>query len=133
MNPDSDKIALLEAIAQQQKINLYERFTEESASVILNLSIQTLRRIRARGEVAFIQVSERRVEYFGFQVVEYLLSKIEEAKCPAQPIKDTKLETIGFPNRREVNTGAAPISTTLQGRQDALASAQRILKKPSKS
>lgn len=106
MNPDSDKMALLEAIAQQQKINLYERFTEESASDIVNLSIQTLRRIRARGEVAFIRVSERRVEYFGFQIVEYLLSKIEEAKCPATTQNESKPLLTGYQSNPVVPRGA---------------------------
>jgi len=120
---------MIEAIATEENIPLYKRFTEAEAADILDVSVPTLRRIRERGEIAYIRVSERRIRYFGLHLCEYFLSKVETVICQETSSSDSKS---AMP--RSQSSPAAPhgASQKMSG-EDALASAQRILGKPPKS
>ncbi len=76
-------------------VPLYRRYTEANASGILGVSPATLKRIRTKGAIAYIRVSDRHVSFFGFQLLEYLLENIE---CPATANENTKSETTGSPS-----------------------------------
>lgn len=130
MSPDIPN--MIEAIAREENIPLYKRFTESEASAILDVSVQTLRRIRERGEIAFIRVSERNIRYFGLHLCQYILSKVEDVICPETPKKDSNSVTTGLTNdHQEYGSDAGTIQN-----QDKLNAAQLALKslnKPKKN
>ena len=121
---------MIEAISTEEDIPLYKRFTEAEAADILQVSIHTLRRIREAGEIAYIRVSERHIRYFGVHLCEYILSKVETVICPDTTNSDSSSAITGSPSNRAAPHGAAPGTTQKLSKQDGLASAQRILKKP---
>ena len=124
---------MIEAIAQEEDIPLYKRFTEAEAAGILQVSVHTLRRIRETGQIAYIRVSERHIRYFGLHLCEYILSKVERVICPDTTSSDSKSATTGSQNNLAAPRGAGRGTTPKPSKQDALASARRILKKPNKS
>lgn len=124
---------MLDAIAQEENISLYKRFTEAEAADILQVSAHTLRRIREAGEIAYIRVSERHIRYFGLHLCEYILSKVETVICPDTTNSDSSSATTGSPSNPAALHGAAPGTIPKLSKQDELASAQRILNKPNKS
>ena len=131
MRDISDRKEALLAIAEQEKISLYQRFTESEASAILGISVQTLRRIRDRGEIAYLRVSERHISFFGIHLCEYLLSKVEEVSCRVTQSKNSNLETSGSVNVKKGQAhGSEHGMMRNQDKLDALASARRILNKP---
>ena len=124
----------IESLAKETGINLYQRFTTESASDILGISIPTLNRIKARGEIAYLRLGDRTVRYFGFQILEYLLKSIEEVTCQNTPQKTaTKSATTGSDNERktEPQLGIACGGTKKLDAAAALASGLAVLRKPS--
>ena len=116
----ADSTEILDAIARESNITLYKRFTEAEAAAILDVSVPTLRRIRERGEIAFIRISERVIRYFGLHLCEYILSKVESQNCPNTTKNDSKSVIIG-------GTGLDGQKGSNIERQEALAAAQRIL------
>lgn len=130
-----DHAEMQEKIAQQMQIKLFERFTTESASVKLGFSVSTLNRIRARGDIAFIKLSDRHIAYFGYQLVDFIIGniRIREESCPNPTKRDSKWETTGYRSKREAIFGAEAISIRQPDKQNALASARRILNAPKSS
>ena len=126
------------AIALQAGITLYQRYSEVEAAKFLEMSLPTLKRRRSAGEIAYVKLGQRMISYWGFQLVEYLLDSIEDKQeqKPWQSTEitksDTKLATTGLASRKEAQHGAERGTTNNLTRQDALASARRILQKPSK-
>ncbi len=90
---------LYHAIAKANGFEVYTTYKEPQAAKLLSLSLSTLSRIRSRGEIGFIQKSERRIDYFGFHLVQYLLA---QQRCPdTPPQKDlSNLETISSASER---------------------------------
>lgn len=118
------------AIAKAEGFELYKTYSEPQAAKFLGVSLSTLSRIRNRTIIGHIRKSERRVEYFGFHLVDYLLA---QQQCPTiQKRKDTKSEISGSQNKAVVQHGAAHGTTPKLSRQDDLASAKRILNGPRK-
>ncbi len=126
------------AIALQAGITLYQRYSEVEAAKFLEMSVPTLKRRRSAGEISYLKLGKRMISYWGFQLVEYLLDSIEDKQETEQwqntdkTTSDTKSVTIGLASRPEVKHGAGHGTTNNLTRQDALASARRILQKPSK-
>ena len=117
------------AIAKAQGFEVYNTYTEPEAARILGIGLSTLSRIRHRGLIGFISKSTRRVGYFGFHLIDYLLA---QQKCPDTPqTNSTKLETIGSPNKPAVLRGAAHGTANAPSKRDVLLCAQSILTKPS--
>jgi predicted DNA-binding transcriptional regulator AlpA len=78
-------------IADSMGIALYARFSENDGAKFLNLPPQSLALIRGQGKISFIQLDTDKVEYFGYQLLEYLLSSVCNAsatqKKSSQPDK----------------------------------------------
>ena len=110
----------------------YRRYSETEVASCLEMSLATLRRIRRAGRISFIQISERKIAFFGFQVLTYLLEQAEGSGC--QTIRNATFNSASSISPREAiaRPGAGPSSTLTLGKRDALASARRILNKPSK-
>ena len=115
------------AIAATQGFEVYETYGEPEAAKILGVSLSTLSRLRNNGMIGFIQKSTRRVGYFGFHLIDYLLA---QQSCPnTQPIKDSKLATIGSANVKMAQVLGSELGTTHNPpKLNAAASARRTLK-----
>jgi len=134
-----DRDILIASIALEEGITLYTRYNETEAARFLQMSPMTLKRRRREGRISCVKTGDRKIAFFGFQLVEYLLDSIEdknvEIETWASTVKETdsKSATTGSPSSPAVRRGAEHGMTPKLSRQDVLASAQRILKKPSKS
>ena len=118
---DADRQAeMQQKIADEMGISLFERFTESEAAAMLGISIQTLRRLRAKGEIAYLRVSKRHVRFFGFQLCDYLIENIEEQICQNETLKkNPKLATTGLANKPEATSGAGLGMITRLDKQNA--------------
>ena len=115
------------AIAQAKGFQVYDTYSEPEAAQILGVSLSTLSRLRHNGSIGFIQKSVRRVGYFGFHLIDYLLA---QQSCPnTQPIKDSKLATTGSANVKMAQVLGSELGTIHNPHKlNAAASARRTLK-----
>lgn len=133
-----DRDVLIAAIALEEGITLYARYNETDAATVLGMSPMTLKRRRRAGQISFVKTGDRKIAFFGFQLVEFLLDSVQdkEREIETWAISETttasKWATSGSLGNQEAPSGAALGMTTPLDKQSALASAQRILKKPSK-
>ena len=132
-----DRDVLIAAIALEEGITLYARYNEVDAARILQMSPMTLKRRRRDGQISCVKTGDRKITFFGFQLIEFLLDSVQDKGAEAdtwetQTTIDTKSATTGSLSNREAQTGVGRGTITQLDRQNALASAQRILKKPSK-
>lgn len=123
---DDDRLV---EMAREMEIPLYRRYSESQAAQLLDISPATLKRIRTGGKIPYIRVSERKLAYFGFQLLEYLLENVSSPSTRTEPSKSA---TTGSPDEEIAAPGVEPGSTKQLDKQSALASARRILKKPKK-
>ncbi len=63
-------------IADSMGISMYQRFSETEASLFLRCPVDKLREIREQGSISFIAVDKAQVEFFGHQLLEYLLKSV---------------------------------------------------------
>jgi predicted DNA-binding transcriptional regulator AlpA len=70
-------------IADSMGIALYGRFSENDGAKCLKISPQSLALIRGQGKISFIQLDANKVEYFGYQLLQYLLGAV----CQTTPAK----------------------------------------------
>jgi len=113
---------------------VYQRYSEEEAALHLGMSKQTLKRLRDAGRIGFVRVSKRKLSFFGFQLAEYLLNAIEETTWQDTELEaDTRSANIGLASARAARPGTGYGSTPRLTGPDALASAQRILKRQRQS
>ncbi|MGB0907379.1 MAG: helix-turn-helix domain-containing protein [Maricaulaceae bacterium] len=116
------------AIAKAKGFQVHNTYDEPEAAQILGISHSTLMRLRHGGAIGFIQKSERRIAYFGFHLIDYLLA---QQLCPdTKPPKDTKLESTGSLNKAVVLRGAVHGIANVPSKHDELRSAQQILMTP---
>lgn len=126
--------AVHHAIANAHGIDLYRRYSETSAADLLEYSSASLRRLRAQGRIGCLKLSPRKVRYFGYHLIEFLLHSVESSSChDTMSEEPTKLETTGSHKSPEVLHGTGHGMTAKPDRRAALASAQRILKTPRKN
>ena len=77
-----EQIQSLIPIADELGISLYQRISEDDAVTFLNISLQSLTQLRSQGKISFIQLDNNTVEFFGYQLLEYLLSAVNPATTP---------------------------------------------------
>lgn len=116
------------SIARENGFHVYQIYLEKEAACLLGMHFSTLRRIRCRKNIAFLKKGERSVSYFGYHLIDYLLA--QEICQNTQSKTDTKSVIIGSPKEKEVRRGTECGSIRALDKHAALASAQRILKKP---
>lgn len=107
-----------QAVARDLGVKLYCRYSESESAAILKVSLATLKRIRARGEVAYLRVSPRTVQYFGYQLCSFLLSKVVEEE-------NTVKQCTEYTNT--VGSSVSAPQTPSVDKQRHVASAKRIL------
>ncbi|NQY14736.1 MAG: hypothetical protein HRT81_12855 [Henriciella sp.] len=125
---DAADIQFYQAIADANGIELYMRYTETDAAPLIDYSVNELAKLRKAGRIDCSKLSARKVYYFGFQLVKFILSPTEETPCLA-PTKteNSKSATTGCLNKPEAEFGAAHGTTPELDKRDALACANRIL------
>lgn len=74
----------LKHIADSMGISLYQRFTIAEASLFLHISVAELRKILKQDNLNHIEISPKNIEFFGYQLLEFLLSTTTSHKI--QPI-----------------------------------------------
>jgi hypothetical protein len=117
------------AIAQDNGFKAHQSYSEKEAAKLLGVHFSTLGRIRSRGEIGFVRKGQRSITYFGFHLIDYLLT---QTICPAtKPQTDIKLATTGSDKEPVATIGTECGSISPLAKHAALASAQRILNRPS--
>jgi predicted DNA-binding transcriptional regulator AlpA len=64
-------------LADSMGISLYQRFTPTEASLFLRCPLAEITKLQASHQIEFIQVTEKQTEFFGFQLLNYLLGKVQ--------------------------------------------------------
>ncbi len=65
-------------IADSMGISLYQRFSVAEASLFLRCHIDELNKIQQQNRINFIQLTEDKVEFFGYQLLTYLLNSVTQ-------------------------------------------------------
>ena len=122
------------AVADAHGISLYDHYSERDAAKVLGLSLVALRRLRTGQRISMLRLSPRKIAFFGYQLVEFLLSSVESIECPDTIKNETSnSEITGFPSSPAATPGVAPGSTRKPDRLSVYHSALRTLQKPDKS
>lgn len=66
----------LKQIADSMGISLYQRFTLNEASLFLRCPVSDIQALLSQSKLDYIQVTENRVDFFGYQLLQYLLSSV---------------------------------------------------------
>lgn len=123
-----EPIQQLATMSDEMGVSLFQRFSEADASCFLHINLESLKRLRENGKLAFFQVDENNIEFFGYHLLEYLISTISQPAIknsqPSYPdriirakeISETtglsrttiwRLEKKGdFPDRVQLGTGS---------------------------
>ena len=79
-HPFSDKI---NAIADNMGIAIYQRFSLQEGALFLRCSTSSLELIIRDRKIQFIELPDQVFEFFGFQLLEYLLGCVSGGEAPA--------------------------------------------------
>jgi len=104
--------------------------SEHEAARVLHCSIDTLRRVRKRGEIGYTMVSGR-VFYTEKQIAEYLERQRVDPCHDQNKTEQDKSGTTGSRSAQTVPSGAGHGSTRTPDRHDAHRLAQRTFGTPS--
>ena len=85
-----ENIQKLIPIANSMGVALYQRFSEDEAVDFLNIPVQSLKLIRGQGKISFIALPDK-VEYFGYQLLEYLIGAVNSATTSKQSISNDRI------------------------------------------
>lgn len=66
-------------LADSMGISLYQRFTPNEASLFLRCPLAEIIKLQASHKIEFIQVTDKQTEFFGFQLLNYLVTNIQVA------------------------------------------------------
>ncbi len=83
-------------MADEMAIKLYDRFSMSEASLFLRCSSDELIKLTRKNKISFIQVTSEQIEFFGFQLLEYLQSHIiikNDIPSPAADLSEKLLRT----------------------------------------
>ncbi len=67
----------LEAMADEMGVEMFQRFSEMEAAKFLQMDISALAIVCQQEKISYFQIEEGREEYFGIQLLEYLLGSIK--------------------------------------------------------
>ena len=68
----------MEHIAQSMGIALYQRFTLQEASLFLRCSQDSIKKLIQTHQIEYIQVTSTDIQFFGYQLLQHLLSNVSE-------------------------------------------------------
>ncbi len=78
-SPFNDNIG---QIADSMGIALYQRFTINEASLFLRCSMADIRNLISNHRIEYIQVTDKQVEFFGYQLLQHLLGSVQGSIQP---------------------------------------------------
>ena len=84
----------MKEIADSMGISLYQRFSLNEASLFLRCSTEDLLKITKSHKISFIQVTRDQVDFFGFQLLDYLLNNVVTKAQPTHSKSKTNPERI---------------------------------------
>jgi len=73
-------------LADSMGISLYQRFTPAEASLFLRCPLVDIEKLQRKGNIEFIQITKNHTEFFGFQLLNYLLNSIQGNITPTPSI-----------------------------------------------
>ncbi|WP_083704976.1 AlpA family phage regulatory protein [Motiliproteus sp. MSK22-1] len=76
----------LASIADSLGIGLYQRFSLTEASLFLRCPLSALKKLQSQKKIGYIAVPGGEVHFFGYQLLEYLLTSIEDQSSPQPQI-----------------------------------------------
>ena len=65
----------LKSIADSMGISLYQRFTVNEGALFLRCPVTDIKALVRQGKINYIEISANKVEFFGYQLLEYLLGQ----------------------------------------------------------
>ncbi|MBU2969839.1 AlpA family phage regulatory protein [Pseudoalteromonas sp. C2R02] len=69
-------------LADNMGIALYQRFTQVEASLFLRCPLVELENLQKKRKIEFIQITNNQTEFFGYQLIDYVLTNIKEKSSP---------------------------------------------------
>jgi hypothetical protein len=117
-----------EAVAMENGFALYRQYSEKEAACFVRVDQSTLKRWRRRGLIPYVRLGENGIRYLGVHVADLIIRGTEPWEDI--PKEHSSSAPLGSPSGQAVQPG-----TVVGGKvpaPSALASAQRILRKPSK-
>lgn len=72
----------LKEIADSMGISLYQRFSLNEASLFLHCSESDVKQFLEQSKLEYIQVTNTKVEFFGYQLLQYLLKSVSGNIAP---------------------------------------------------
>jgi len=70
-------------LADSMGIAMYQRFSPVEASLFLRCPIAEIEKLQKQNNIEFVQVTKGQTEFFGFQLLNYLLKSIQGNIDPA--------------------------------------------------
>jgi predicted DNA-binding transcriptional regulator AlpA len=81
-------------IADSMGLALYQRFTPIEASLFLRCPIENIQKLQSHKKLGYIQLPSEQVEFFGYQLLEYLLQQVSNPIQPKQTTQSQPQEKI---------------------------------------
>lgn len=72
----------MKEIADEMGISLYQRFSLNEASLFLHCSERDIKKLIERSKLEYIKVTDLKFEFFGYQLLEHLLSSVSGSIIP---------------------------------------------------
>jgi len=73
----------LNEIADNMGIAMYQRFSLQEGALFLRCSADVVKEIVADQKIQFLELPDGKVEFFGFQLLEYLLGCVSGGEVPS--------------------------------------------------
>ena len=122
-----ERAKLRELVAIENGFALYRQYSEKDVACFVRVDQSTLKRWRRKGLVPYVRFGAIGVRYLGVHVADLIIKGTE--RWENIPKEISSLAPLGSPNGQAVQPGIAAGGTVTA--PNALASAQRILKKQS--
>lgn len=82
----------LSQIADSMGIALYQRFTLAEAALFLRCHATDVKKLQRQGKIDYIEVTESKISFFGYQLLHYLLGSIKgENSSPIEQAAPDKI------------------------------------------
>jgi len=127
---DAETDQRMQSIASEMGIALYRRYSENKTAELIGIHPQTLKQKRLAGGIAYVRLGSRTIQYFGFQIIDFLLGSIEWQN---QTTRSIGSQSIGSAKGQARTSSTVTGGTASADAQDALLLAQQALKKPSQN
>lgn len=81
-------------IADSMGLALYQRFTPVEGSLFLRCPIENIQKLQKQKKLGYIQLTSDQVEFFGYQLIEFLLQQVLTPVQSKQATKNQPKEKI---------------------------------------